>query len=42
MSMKVIKKIFLFSGIGLCFVIFLFSGIGLYLYYHPDRVKSSR
>jgi len=34
--MKVIKKIFLFSGIGLSF---LFSGIGLYLYYHPDRVK---
>ena len=38
-SMKVIKKIFLFSGIALCFVVLLFSGIGLYLYYHPDQVK---
>ncbi|MDH4205037.1 MAG: hypothetical protein OEV45_05875 [Desulfobacteraceae bacterium] len=38
-SMKVIKKIFLFSGIALCFVVLLLSGIGFYLYYHPDQVK---
>ena len=37
--MKVIKKIFLFSGIALCVVVLLFSGIGFYLYYHPDQVK---
>jgi hypothetical protein len=37
--MKVIKKIFLFSSIALCFVVLLLSGIGLYLYYHPDQVK---
>jgi hypothetical protein len=37
--MKVIKKIFLFSGIALCVVVLLFSGIGLYFYYHPDQVK---
>ena len=38
-SMKVIKKIFLFSGIALCFVVLFLSGIGLYLYYHPDKIK---
>jgi hypothetical protein len=37
--MVVIKKIFLFSGIALCFVVILLSGMGFYLYYHPDRVK---
>lgn len=37
--MKLIKKIFLFSGMALCFVVILFSGMGLYLYYHPDQVK---
>jgi len=39
MTMRLIKKIFLFSGIALCFVMILFSGIGLYLYYHPDQIK---
>jgi hypothetical protein len=39
MIMRLIKKIFLFSGIALCFVMILFSGIGLYLYYHPDQIK---
>jgi hypothetical protein len=38
-SMMLIKKIFLFSGMALCFVVILFSGMGLYLYYHPDQVK---
>jgi hypothetical protein len=37
--MRLIKKIFLFAGIALCFVMILFSGIGLYLYYHPDQIK---
>ena len=37
--MRLIKKIFLFAGIFLCFVVFLLSGIGLYLYYHPDQIK---
>ena len=37
--MVLIKKIFLFSGMALCFVVILFSGMGLYLYYHPDQVK---
>jgi hypothetical protein len=37
--MRLIKKIFLFSGMALCFVVILFSGMGLYLYYHPDQVK---
>jgi hypothetical protein len=37
--MRLIKKIFLFSGLALCFVVLLLSGIGLYLYYHPDQIK---
>ena len=37
--MRLIKKILLFSGIALCFVVLLLSGIGLYLYYHPDQIK---
>jgi len=39
MAMVLIKKIFLFSGIALCFVVILVSGMGFYLYYHPDQVK---
>ena len=39
MSMTLIKKIFLFSGIALCLVVLLLSGIGFYFYYHPDQVK---
>ncbi len=39
MTMRLIKKIFLFAGIALCFVLILFAGIGLYLYYHPDQIK---
>jgi hypothetical protein len=37
--MRLIKKIFLFSGIVLCFVVLLLSGIGFYLYSHPDQIK---
>ncbi|MEJ2656545.1 MAG: hypothetical protein P8012_05040 [Desulfobacterales bacterium] len=37
--MALIKKIFLVSGIVLCFVVILLSSIGVYLYDHPDRVK---
>jgi len=37
--MVLIKKIFLFSSIALCFVVLLLSGMGFYLYYHPDQVK---
>jgi hypothetical protein len=39
MTMALIKKIFLVSGIVLCVVVILLSGTGLYLYYHPDLVK---
>ena len=39
MTMVAIKKIFLFSGMALCFIVLLFSGMGFYLYYHPDQVK---
>ena len=39
MTMTLIKKIFLFSGIALCVAVLLLSGIGLYLYYHPEQVK---
>jgi len=39
MTMVLIKKIFLFSSIALCFVVLLLSGMGFYLYYHPDQVK---
>ncbi|MBW2640542.1 MAG: hypothetical protein JRE10_10400, partial [Deltaproteobacteria bacterium] len=37
--MVLIKKIFLFSGMALCFVVLLLSGMGFYLYYHPDQAK---
>lgn len=39
MTMVLIKKIFLFSGMALCFVVLLLSGMGFYLYYHPDQAK---
>jgi len=37
--MTLIKKIFMISGIVLCFVVILISGIAIYLYYHPDQIK---
>ena len=39
MTMRLIKKIFLFAGIFLCIVMLLLSGVGFYLYYHPDQIK---
>jgi hypothetical protein len=39
MTMRLIKKIFLLSGIFLCLIMLLLSGIGFYLYYHPEQIK---
>ncbi|MFZ3044687.1 MAG: hypothetical protein WA151_02135, partial [Desulfatirhabdiaceae bacterium] len=37
--MRLIKKIFLVSGVFLCFITVILSGLGLYVYYHPERIK---
>jgi hypothetical protein len=38
--MRFIKKIVMISGLFLCLIVITFSGISLYLYYHPERIKS--
>lgn len=38
--MRLIKKVVLVSVIFLCIIVVGLSSIGLYLYYHPERIKS--